>query len=738
MAAAARKKPRIPEGYESEADYLDEVRERFSLAEDADKENREAELDDLNFLSGVQWDQEYEKERLDSGRPCLTVNRLPQFVAQVVGDIRMSRPAIKVRPAEDGDKKIAETRQGLIRAIEMQSNATQVYTNTGLSQVACGRGQFRVALEYASNDVFERDIKIRAIPNAQAVVWDPMSVEPTGRDARWCFVIDEVDRKAFEKAWPDASVNEMGAKVETEGWLSRETVRVAEYWVMKETPAILALLENGKTVEVQLDGEAGYVRVKRKGMKVVGSEPLEADIRLDDDGREIIRETTIPSACMYLTTGHAVLDGPYEWPISRLPVFRAMGWEIHVGTKRVRWGLVRFAKDPARLKNYWRSVAAEVLSMASKAQWLLHESEEGDQASFRESHKSGNPILTWNGQVPPQRVDPPAAPNAILQEAQLADQDMKDVTGIHDASLGARSNETSGKAILARQREGDIANIIYSDNLQDCISECGGVINELIDVVYDTARTVRTLGDDETTKSQRINDPNNPDSIDLTAGKYDVVVETGPSYSTKRVEAAESMMAFVQAVPGAAQVAADLIAKAQDWPLAEQIGERLKKTIPPQLLQGEDGQEPAQPPQPDPMQVQAQQMQMQGAQFDLAEKQAKASKAGSDARKAEAEAKETELNLAAKMGQLDAMLANAAQTGMQQGAASVLAQLSPPQQQFQPAPQPAFEQQPMQAFAPMEQAQPPMPPIAQGPETFGQEGSPPPEQPANGQGFPVA
>jgi hypothetical protein len=360
------------------------------------------------------------------------------------------------------------------------------------------------------------------------------------------------------------------------------------------------------------------------------------------------RQVTRRSAVMELITGAAVLSTQaYELPISRLPIFRVPGWEMHIRDKRVRWGLVRFAKDPQRLMNYDRSVFAETMGLAPKAQWIASsEAIEGIEDDFRSAHRSGDPLLVYNtGAEKPQRVDPPAFPAGLAQSAAMHAQDMKDVTGLHDASLGAQSNETSGKAIMARDRQGDVATYIYPDNLKDAIGECGRVVNELIPVVYDTARTIRVLGDDGKAEQKRINDPNTEGSIDLLIGKYDVVVESGPSYSTKRVEAAESMMAFVQAVPTAGAVAGDLIAKAQDWPMADEIAKRLVKTLPPGIREPEEGEEPEQPPPPDPMQQQQAQMAMQAGQLDLRLKAAQAEKAEADARRAEAEAFKAEMEV---------------------------------------------------------------------------------------------
>jgi hypothetical protein len=652
--AKPARKPSLPEGYDDAEEFLREARERFQEGVDYDRENREEAQTDLKFLAGEQWEPEDVTAR--AGRPCLTINQLPQFVAQVVGDIRINRPAIKARPAEDADKDLASIREGLIRAIEHDSKAQQVYSAAGQAQVACGIGNFRVALEYASDEVFERNIRIKSIHNPFAVVWDTGITDPTGADAGWCFVAEDIPRKVFEARYPDKKAAELGQdyidELARDGWMTRDVVRVSEYWIMKERPAQIALLQDGSVKELPKD------EARRQAML-----PM---VARNGSGALMVRKTTRKVACMYLITGHDILEDPVEYPLSRIPIFRVPGWEVNTGERTIRFGLVRFAKDAQRLKNYWRSVAAEKLALAPRQQFLVHESQAGDADEFRNAANNGDTVLSWSGPQPPVRLDPPPIEAALLQEAALNAQDMKDVTGLHDASLGAKSNETSGRAIMARQREGDVASYIYHDNLKSAIAECGRVVNDLIPITYDTARTIRVLGEDEQQRVQRVNDPMDPDSVDLAKGKYDIVVETGPSYSTKRVEAAESMMQFVQAVPGAAQVASDLIAKAQDWPLADEIAERLKKALPPGFADEDDPQkmtpEQQQAKQQAMQQAEAAQaMQMQGAQLELAEKDAGVQLKLAQAQKLMAEAgtvgmpagpQESELDVALKLAAL--------------------------------------------------------------------------------------
>jgi hypothetical protein len=601
------RKVTIPEGYEDEAAFIKEARERFQQDLDFDRENRDEGVFDLKFAAGEQWTREDLAAR--EGRPCLTINTLPQFIAQVVGDIRVNKPSIKVRPAEDADEDLATVREGLMRAIQRDNDAQGIYADVGQSQVTCGIGNFAIGLKNATLDGFSRDISMEVVPDPFAVVWDCMSAERTGKDAGHVFVVDEMQRKEFEATYKDELPSDLTVPInDPAGWSTKDTVRVTLYWIMREEAADYAMLEGGSIVEVEADKAGGYLRVQRTGRKVKNV-PLAQPISVDEDGAAMVRTGKRRWASGYLITGTCVLAGPYDLNIDRVPVLRAQGWVINVGAKRVRFGLVRFARDPQRLKNFDRSVAVESIALAPKEKWLASTTAipEDREDDFRRAAKSADPLLLYEGVNKPDRTAPPQVPAALMQDAALHAQDMKDVTGLHDASLGARSNETSGKAINARQREGDVANYIYHDNLKAAIMEGGRIIDQLLPAAYDTARTIRTIGEDETVKVQRINDPNDPKSIDINRGRYDIVVDTGPSYSTKRVEAAESMMQFVQSNPAAAQVAGDLIARAQDWPMADEIADRLKRAIPAQLTESDDDEK-------SPEQMQAKQQAMQQAQ----------------------------------------------------------------------------------------------------------------------------
>lgn len=557
----------IPEGFKSQTEFLDDMRKNYEADVEFDRLNREAAIDDKKFAAGEQWDPVVLEQR--KGLPCLVINNIPQFTAQLVGDWRESRKAVKVVPSNDDDTDVATVRGDLIRAIEMKSRADRVYDSAFESLVQCGDGAFRISVEYAKDSSFDQDIFVRPIEDALAVVWDRYAVDPTGRDARRVYVDDRLSKDEYKRKWPDKSPDELQSdnfleQISITGWVDDHSYRVTEYWRLIERQRIVALFANGKQFVLDDDNIQQIIDANGAPVKT--------------------RLTWCTYAQMHLCTGFAILSGPYEYRLNRLPVIRMSGRVTNVGGRRIRYGMVRFMKDAVRLKNFWRSVAAEQLGYTTKAKWMVTEAAvEGREDKIRKSHLTRDPLLIFNDEavfgqnvVP---IDPPGIEAALLNEASVNAQDMKDVTGIHDASLGIRSNETSGRAIMARQREGDIANLTFHDNGNAAVLEGGDVMNQLIPQIIDGTRVLLTLGEDEKQKFIRVNDPMDPDAVDLSVGDFQVALSTGTSYTTRRVEAAQAMMDAIQVWPQLMTIAGDIVARAQDWPGADKIAERLEQTM---------------------------------------------------------------------------------------------------------------------------------------------------------------
>lgn len=568
------KKPKfdLPDDFDDEADFTRYAVQTYNDDVTADFLNTQAAVDDARFVIGKQWDVDTERRRLGAKKPVMTINRLPAYVAQIMGNRLLNETVIKVIPDEGGTKEKARVRQGLIRSIEKHSRAELAYDTALQNSLIGGMGNFALDHDYAKYNVFHQDLKIVRIPDPLAVVWDHISIDPSGRDAAHVFVEERMSRKAFKKAWPWASCGEFGgdttylAQLTATGWYTVDTVRIVKFYRMcHEKRTVILDNTTGKVVDV------------------TGQDPALYEARIavhPETGERYIREALRPYCEIYKMSATDILEGPTRLNVSRVPVFRVPGWEIFIGDERHRFGMIRFAKDPQRIHNYWRSVIVEKLMQTPRAKWkATKEAVQGFESKWRNSHLTDDPLLLWNGDSgqEPQEVQPAQIEPALIQEANMATQDIKDVLNMHEASMGVQSNEVSGKALNARQRMSELGSVIYFSNLNSAIEELGRTINEVIPDFYDTARTIRTIGEDGKADLAKINQEG---GIDICEGSYGITITTGPSYTTRRVEAVESMMSLSNANPEAMAPALDLLVENMDWPGAEAIAKRLKKSNP--------------------------------------------------------------------------------------------------------------------------------------------------------------
>lgn len=601
----------------SDKDTLAEALEHFKLSEEAESENRKAWIDDVRFARlGEQWPDGVKRQREIDGRPCLTINRMPAMLRQVVNDARQNKPAIKVHPVDSGAKReTAEILNGLIRNIEYTSNADVAYDTALDHAVTGGFGYFRIDVDYACDDEFDLDIKICRIANPLTVYGDENSTAADSSDWNKAFITELYTESEFEKRWKGAEKSnwESSYRDLPDGWRDNELVRVAEWWTREEVPAKLLKLSDGMVLYVN-----EYMRIKdildAQGITVVGE-----------------RDTKTNKVKQKIISGAEVLE-ENEWAGKYIPIVPVYGDEVMVEGKRHWISLTRWAKDPQQMFNYWRTASTELVALAPKAPYLGPKGAFNTDANkWATANNVSYSYIEYDGAIMPQRQPFAGPPAGALQEALNASDDMKSTMGIYDAALGARSNETSGRAILQRQRESDTATFNYIDNLSRAIRHAGRVMVDLIPKVYNAPRIIRVIHEDGSNESVPINQPFTPDQAkspqaqayeagktqetvdgltriyDVTTGKYDVTCEAGPSFSTKREEAAAQMMELGRMFPPMMQVAGDLLVKNLDWPGADDIADRLKAMLPPQL----QGQSP-----------QVMQMRQQMQQMDQMAKQA--------------------------------------------------------------------------------------------------------------------
>jgi hypothetical protein len=632
--------------------------------------NIEEAYEDLRFRRGRREDQ-WDAMALEArkGRPCLVINKLPQFIRQVTGDMRQSRPGIKVVPVDSGaDVKTAEVRAGMIRYVENRSKAKHVYTTGADSQVTCGIGHWGVDTEYCHAGTFNQEIRVVGIEDGVSVLWDADAILPNKSDADHCFVPSDQTTAKFKKDWPEAkaegfdtSLYGLGGTSWFSSWASDDYIRVQKYWKKKKIKRLLAMMPDGRIDDLtETVKDAPPAEVKAAMDWLQANKGARVEYR---DSYKI---------CRYLLTMAEVLEES-DWPGMHIPVIPVIGEEVRIGREVYRHGIVRYARDPQRMENYYASAETEVIALQPKAPWLgTKKMFDNNYDLWETANTEAHPFLEYtpdpnaSGQGgKPERIQPPVASNAISEAKTRNSEDMKAVIGIYDASLGAKSNETSGIAIARRDAQGDTGTFVYHDNFALAIERTAEIINELFPKIYDTQRTVQILGDDGKPDMVEINKPQVLDGVnkvlhDMTSGSYDVVMEQGPNYATKREQAQDGMTAFIQAFPPAAPVMGDIYAKNMDWPQAEQIGERLEELLPPQIkakLQADKmkrEQAAGQPPSPEMQQQQAaeqeqqqkaqaaEKLQFTEAQAKVEEALARAEKAKQDARKAKADADKAE------------------------------------------------------------------------------------------------
>jgi hypothetical protein len=651
---------------EKEQEILDEARERFEQIAAFEEPNREPQLDDMKFAAGEQWPEDIANQRKAQGRPMLTINRMPQFVSQVTGDIRLNTPSVKVRPVDDkSDPDIAKVFQGLIRHIEQESDAKAAYVQAAENQTRCGVGWFRILTDYCDEMSFDQDIKFKRIQSPFAVFADHNAREIDKSDMGHLFFTEFMPLTEYEKRWPSKSKADFEVRLpeRDSNWLSHwrrdKDVRIAEYWVKTQIKKRIAQLSDGQVVDLAELGKAAMAAGRFLELDLAGLKRSAWDVGkllVESQGLEVRRDRMAEGHKIevYKLSGVHVLEGPLPYPGKYIPFVPVIGVEINVGDYTRVHGLVRFAKDPQRLYNFWRSAGAEAIGIGSKSPYLATpKMVENHKPQWDNAHTTNKPYLlyNWDDQAGrPVREPPPSPPVALWQESGIAADDMKSTMGIYDSSLGAESAEKSGKAILARERQGDVGTYVYTDNLSHAIRHGGRILVDLIPRIYDSERIVRILNEDDTEETVRLYAPfkKNDGStavMDLSVGKYDVKVDTGPSFTTKRAEAADSMLAFVQAAPATAALVADLIAKNMDWPGAEEFAKRLRKALPPGIAEPEEGEEQQQPDQAQQMQQVLGEMQMMKQQIELQKSEAEAKEAEADAVKAEVEAMLAQIQL---------------------------------------------------------------------------------------------
>jgi hypothetical protein len=608
---------------------LERARETFAF----ETEQRRRVVEDMKFafVSGNQWDAHLTAKR--KNRPCYESNRIRQLIRRVTGQQLKNKPQIKVRAVEDNDVDTAEVYNGLIKNIEVQSSAENAYDVS--MQWACGGGYgvIRVVSEYEGHDTFDQCLKIKTVMDPMRCWCDPAAVEFDRSDARWWFIDEFIPTEEFKRRWPKAEVvNFDGPADDLErDWVQKDDVRIAEYWYKERETKTIHLLTDGSVVDdedfalIEDEAAAGF------------PDPQTGQATQEPVTIKQTREVEVDCVYSARVSGKGKLEEPTKWGGSMIPIVPQWGDLVMIEGKQIYSGMTRFGKDMQMIHNFEISTAVEVIAKLPNSPLMATPAQvKGLESYYERMGYDDPPVMLYNrdagpnGEAPPPMRQPMANfPGAMVQMSQVATDELKASLGVYDASLGNRSNESSGRAILARQNEGEVANFVYVDNQVKALKRLGEILVDSIPHYYDAERSIRILGEDNAEKYIQINkvtiDQQTGEQVtinDLSRGKYDVTVTVGKSFDTARMELAEAAQALSQQPGPFGALGQFMLLKSIDVPGMDEYVKAARKVLVSQgLLDPGDGEQPPAPPPPNPKDVASAEKDKASAQKYAAEAQ---------------------------------------------------------------------------------------------------------------------
>jgi hypothetical protein len=609
-------------------DPMATMRKRYEVAESAVSDKNQACVDDIRFtfVPGEQWDETMKARR--GLRPCYEFNKTRPVVKSVTNDMRQNDPAIKVIAAQDGHKHLAELMNGLIKNIEAQSRANVAYDTAGFFAAAGGYGVFEITTEYANDDVFEQDIRIKEKRNPFAILFDPAAKEFDKRDGRFAFEVINYSRAAFKAKWPDADpVDFTGGLNPSDrygSWFTEKQVRVAKYWCKHAETKTIYQLSDGRVVD-----EDDYQALLPPLNQPAPVDPMTGQPQGEPLTLKTHRVVKYDRITSEIVSGKETLEGPFDWAGKFIPLVPVWGESVNVEGEEFYAGIARPIKDAQRLFNWDVCVGQEVMAEQPRAPFLFTAAMvAGYEEEWRNLAVDNAPGLPYNvdSSAPnggaPIRSQPPAYPGGFFDSAQFTADLIKSVSNVVDAPVQSRAS--SGKAIQAVEHQQDVGNFDYIDNLARAKAFGGEILVDLIPKIYDTDRQVMILGEDGKESYAQLNQSvQNPQTgewqviNDLSQGKYAVQVTVGPSYATQRMETVAALTQIASNPnPQIAALASYGIIKNMDEPGMIEVEKGTRKLLVAQgILEPDEKSGDVQPGPPPEVQQQMQQIQQQGAQL---------------------------------------------------------------------------------------------------------------------------
>lgn len=578
---------------------VNEAIKRFRRCVEWENPSRRNFLEDLKFAeadsdNGFQWPNAIRRNRDIDERPCLTINKTRVHNLQITNDMRQNKPGLVARAVGGGaSAEAAQMLTGIMRHIEYISQAQSAYTIAAGFQVRAGIGWLRVKRDYAGDDTFDQEIYIDGIIDPLAVYCDPDAKKLDKSDANFMFIFDDMPRDTFKEMYPEfkdmAGQNALGA---AEGrWVTKDHIRVCEYF---------RRVEHEDQIIAFRDPHDGMLKPIRKSKL-----PKEVWTQIDADPMARKRSIQLTKVERHLIVGYELAETTEE-PGIYIPLVPVIGEETVIDGILDRKGHTRALKDAQRMYNYHTSAMVEHLALQTKTPWIASaQAIEEYEGYWNTANKINYSVLTYNayddmGNVlpPPSRTEPPKESSGYIVAMQNAANELMMVSGQYQPVMGEPSNERSGKALSARQGQGDNATYHYIDNFAVALRHVGKILLDLIPRVYDTQRVMQIMAEDGTSFELEV-DPQAKQAYEQrldhegevakrifnpTVGKFDVEAEVGPAYGTRREQAFDAYITLLTQAPGIAGVIADLLLQNADFPTAGEAAARLRRMVPKQAL----------------------------------------------------------------------------------------------------------------------------------------------------------
>ena len=588
-----------PEYGDAEQRLLREAKERFKRGQDWETGWRKLYIDDVKFANGDadngwQWPDAVKENRDQNNRPCLTVNRTKTIVNRLANEAKKNPPEPRIKPV--GDKvsfESAQVWQELIRHIQYISNFAAVHGQAKENQLEGGMGNWMIVHDYVDDESFDQELRILPL--------DPMNVmldcdikQVDGSDAMWGFIFEEYNRKEFHRLYPTVMIPPPRAPGidDRDDWIRSDSVRVAQYYRIVISNDELVYMEDESG-----DSWTGRLSEIPARWKAMVKDYREGRAGADFRSREIKHRQLE----WYKIIGSEIIDSDLKRAGKYIPIIRMPGRERKIENRLHRAGIVRALKDPQRMYNYNTSGEVEVVALQTKTPWVVPGAAiEGNEAAWGAATTQNAAYLAFRhvddegNEIPaPQRPEPPAPAQGFLEGLRIAAAEMEMASGIQLSQEVNPNLERTPKAIDERVRASEVINYDFVATEMLAIRHTAIVLMDLAPHIYDTQRVVQVQAKDGTFRNITI-DPDQEHGyqeqdtaeentvkvlFNPKVGKFAIEADVGPSYQTQREESWHAFNEIIKAAPDLMGVMGDLGFRAGDFPLAQEIAERILRNI---------------------------------------------------------------------------------------------------------------------------------------------------------------